>query len=258
MWSFTQILAHYGEVAGTVLAGGALLHWMLDDRRQAQLANGATRILDWAHDVRHRRMLDLFARPQVWRPFLAAVFAYESLLLWYFAAGLNYRGTTASFGDVVMGDLLLFVAPLGVAAAALYFAGHRLVNLLTGTGGLFACFCKCIAAVIVASMLAFQALQVMDATYFSYGPRALLAWWDTRLWVYAVEYALSGVIVSGLVIALLLLAACTMTAIVILPLILTLLQAEVVAYVVVRSPKLPLVAGSIALAGLGSVAKGWT
>src|SRR5262249_51654144 len=158
---------------------------------------------------------------------------------------MGYRGTSASVRNVLLGDLMLFVMPLGVAAAALFRAGPRLLAALTGHGGLLVCLGKCLAAAIVADALGYGALKGVDATVMAFGPRALLDWWDPRLWIYAAEYAITGVIVSAMVIATLLLALLTAAGLVAALIKLVLLQAELIAGMVSRYPRGSLLGSSI-------------
>ncbi len=97
----------------------------------------------------------------------------------------------------------------------------------------------------------------MDATFIAFGPRALLAWWDPRLWIYAAEYAITGVIVSVLVIAGLLVALFAAAGLVVLLIVLTMLQAAFLAGIIARYPRGSLLGSSIAVAGLAIVIKDW-
>ena len=97
----------------------------------------------------------------------------------------------------------------------------------------------------------------LSMTVVAFGPRALLDWWDARLWIYAVEYALSGVIVSAIMIANLLAAILGAAGLGILVLALMLLQAELLARLIARYPKGSLLGSSIAVAGLAIVIKDW-
>src|SRR6185437_8928367 len=147
--------------------------------------------------------------------------------------------------------------PLAVAAAALFTAGPRLVAALTGRGGLIACLGKCAAAAIAAGALGYGALKVMNLTFVAFGPRALLDWWDPRLWIYAVEYAIAGVIISATMIASLLAALLAGAGLVIGLIMLALLQAEFLAGLIARYPRGSLLGSSIAVAGLAIVIKDW-
>ncbi len=155
MWSSAQALMNYGEAVGTMIVAGALADWSLNDRQRGLLAAAAARVRGLAAGIRRRALLDRFGHPQMRRNFLAAVFLCDALIVSYLAHHMGYRGAGASAGDVLAGDLLLFVVPLGVAAAALLTAGPRLVALLTDRGGLLAGLGKCIAAAIAAGALAY-------------------------------------------------------------------------------------------------------
>src|SRR5580704_787565 len=190
MWSSAEALVNYGEAVGTMIVAGALADWSLNDRQRGRLGAAATRL---RAGIRRRQLLDRFGHAQMGRNFLAAVFLCDALIVSYLAHRMGYRGSGASAGNVLAGDLLLFVMPLAVAAAALALAGPRLVALLTGHGGLLFCLGKCVVAALAADALGYGALKAMNATFMAFGPRALLDWWDPRLWVYAAEYAVSGV-----------------------------------------------------------------
>lgn len=257
MWSSAQVLVNYGEAVGTMIVAGALADWSLSDRQRARLAAATSRLRAFVAAVRGRALLDRFARPQMRRNFLAAVFLCDALIVFHLARRMGYRGAHASAGDVLVGDLLLFVMPLGLAAAALTAAGPRLVALLTARGHLLACLGKCIIAALAADALGYGALRMMNATFLAFGPRALLDWWDPRLWVYAAEYAVCGLIVSAIVIATLLTALLAAAGIVIALIALVLLQVEFVAGIVARYPRGALLGSSIAVAGLAIVIKDW-
>jgi hypothetical protein len=257
MWSSAQALVNYGEAVGTMIVAGALADWSLNDRQRRRLANGAARMWGFVAAARRRWVPDKLCHPQLQRNFLAVVFLCEAVLVWYLANRMDYRGTSASPGDVLAANLLLFVAPLCVAALSLVKAGPRLVRLLVGAGNLPACLGKCAVAALAADALGYGALRLMNATFMAFGPRALLDWWDARLWIYAAEYALSGVIVSAIMIANLLVAVLGAAALGILVLALTLLQAELLARLITRYPKGSLLGSSIAVAGLAIVIKDW-
>src|SRR5262249_41979739 len=155
----------------------------------------------------------------------------------------------ATAGEVVMAELVLFVAPLCFSALLLVRFGPRFIDLLTRYRHLPACAAKCLGAAIAANALGYGALQVMNVTFLGFGPRALLDWWDFRLWIYAVEYAVSGAIVSAMMIANLLLATCVAAGAVIGLVALVLLQAELLARTVTRYPRGSLLGSSIAVAG---------
>jgi hypothetical protein len=257
MWSAPQSLVNYGEAVGTMIVAGVLIDWALNERQRTWLADRSARLWNGAAGVRRRWLLDIFGRAQFQRVFLALVFLGEAVLVWDLARRMGYRGMTATLRDVLVADLLLFIMPLCVAAAALIAAGRRLMALLVGSGNLPACLGKCAAAALAANLIAYGALRAMDATFVAFGPRALLDWWDVRLWIYAAEYALSGVIVSAIMIANLLVAILGAAGLGILVLALTLLQAELLARLIARYPKGSLLGSSIAVAGLAIVIKDW-
>ncbi len=257
MWTSAQALVNYGEAVGTMIVAGALADWSLNDRQRGRLGGAAARARAFANGIRQRTLLDRFDHPQMRRNFLAAVFLCDALIVSYLAHRMGYRGASASARNVLAGDFLLFVMPLGVAAAALFTAGPRLIAALTGRGGLLACLGKCIVAAIAADALGYGALKVMNATFMVFGPRAWLDWWDPRLWVYAAEYAVSGVIVSAMVIASLLVALLAAAGLVVALIMLLLLQAEFLAGIISRYPRGSLLGSSIAVAGLAIVIKDW-
>jgi hypothetical protein len=257
MWSSAQALMNYGEAVGTMIVAGALADWSLNDRQRGLLAAAAARVRGFAAGVRRRALLDRFGHPQMRRNFLAAVFLCDALIVSYLAHQMDYRGTRASAGDVLAGNLLLFVMPLAVAGAALAAAGPWLVALVTARGNLPACLGKSVVAALAAGALGYGALRVMTATFLAFGPRALLDWWDPRLWVYAIEYAASGVIVSAAVLASLLAAILAAAGLAITLIKLTLLQAEFLAGLIARYPRGSLLGSSIAVAGLAIVIKDW-
>jgi hypothetical protein len=158
---------------------------------------------------------------------------------------------------VLVAESLLFAAPLCVAALVLIKAGPRLVHLLIGSGSLPVCVGKCFAAALAADAVAYGAIQVLGATFKAFGPRALLDWWDVRLWIYAIEHAVSGTIVSAMMIAHLLLAVCAAAGLVALLLMLMLLQIEIPARIIARYPRGALLGSSIAIAGLAVMIQDW-
>ena len=257
MWSSAQALVSYGEAVGTMIVAGTLADWSLNDRQRGHLAATAAWARAFVAGVRRRALLDRFAHAQVGRNFLAAVFLCDALIVSYLAHRMGYRGSGANALDVLAGDLLLFMMPLAVAAAALAAIGPRLVALLTGRGNLLACLGKCFLAALAADALGYRALQMMNLTFIAFGPRAALDWWDARLWVYAVEYAASGVIVSAMVIASLLFAVLAAAGLAILLIAMALLQAEFLAGIIARYPRGSLLGSSIAVAGLAIVIKDW-
>jgi hypothetical protein len=257
MWSSAQALVNYGEAVGTMIVAGALADWSLNDAQRRRLADGGARLRGFVATARRRWVLDKLCHPQLQRNFLAVVFVCEAVLVWYLANRMGYRGTRASAGDILLADLLLFVAPLCVAALSLVKAGPRFVRLLVGAGNLPACLAKCAMAALGAGALGYGALQLMNATFAAFGPRALLDWWDARLWIYAAEYAFSGVIVSAIMLASLLVAVLAAAGLVVLFLALTLQQAEFLARIIARYPKGSLLGSSIAVAGLAIVIKDW-
>jgi hypothetical protein len=257
MWSSAQALVSYGEAVGTMIVAGALADWSLNDRQRGRLAATAAHARSFIADVRRRALLDRFDHPQMRRNFLAAVFLCDALIVFYLARRMGYHGSGANALDVLAGDLLLFIMPLAVAAAALAAIGPPLVALLTGRGNLPACFGKCLLAALAADALGYGALRVMNLTFIAFGPRAALDWWDARLWIYAVEYAASGVIASAMVIASLLFAMLAVAGLAILALVMVLVQAELLAGIIARYPRGSLLGSSIAVAGLAIVIKDW-
>ncbi len=255
MWAATQALVSYAEALGTIFVVGALIDWMLVDRQRRRIADGAARLWGLAGAARRRWVAEKLGRRHVRRAFLAAVFLGEALVFSFLARRMGYGSRAANAGDVLIGDLLLFVAPFCLAAVALIAAGPRLIAALTDGGNLLACTAKCLTVALAADVAGYGALRAMDATFALFGPRALIDWWDPRLWVYAAEYAVSGVIVSAMAIAHLLLAICAVAGVATLALVLGLLQAEALAGVIRRYPRQPLLGSSIALAGLAVMAK---
>ena len=257
MWSSAQALVNYGEAVGTMIVAGALADWSLNDAQRRRLADAAVRARGLVADLRRRGLLDQLCHPQLQRNFLAVVFLCEAMLVWYLAHRMDYRGTYATAGDILVADLMLFVMPLGVAAWVLVKAGPRLVTLLVGSGNLPSCFAKCLAAALFADLLGYGALKLMNATFVVFGPRALLDWWDARLWIYAAEYAVSGAIVSAMMIANLLAALLGATGLALLLVASVLLQFELLGRMIARYPKGSLLGSSIAVAGLAIVIKDW-
>jgi hypothetical protein len=257
MWSSAQALVNYGEAVGTMLVAAALADWSLNDAQRARLAAGAARAWQFVSEVRRRALTDRLFRPQPLRNFLAVVFLCDALLVWHLARQMDYRGTSATARDILLADLLLFVMPLAVAAWALVRSGPRLVALLIGRGNLPACLARCIAAAIATGLLGYGALQLMSATFDAFGPRAELDWWDARLAVYAAEYALSGVIVSAMMITGLLVVLLGAAGLVLMLVAAVLLQAEFPARIIARYPRGALLGSSIAIAGLASVINDW-
>jgi hypothetical protein len=259
MWFPAQALVNYGELAGTTIVVVALAEWALNDGQKSWLADRSARLRHWIGTIRRRALLDTLGSSRLRRTFLAIVFLAEAVLVWHLARHVSYqgRGGAATAGDVLVAELLLFVVPLCAAALVLIKAGPRFVHLLTGSGGLPVCLGKCLAAALAADVIAHGALRAMDATFQVFGPRALLDWWDVRLWIYAVEYAVSGAIVSAMMIANLLLALCAAAGLAVLLLTLMLLQIEIPARVIARYPRGALLGSSIAVAGLAVVIKDW-
>ncbi len=257
MWAVTQALVSYAEVLGTIFVACALIDWMLADRQRRRIAEAAARLRGVAAAAQRRWMVEKFGRPRLRRVLLAGVFLGEALAFSFFAHRMGYGSHAANARDVLIGELLLFVAPFCVTAVVLIAAGPRLIAALTDTGNLLACTGKCLATALAADAAGYGALRAMDATFAVFGPRALIAWWDARLWIYAAEYAVSGVIVSAIAIAQLLLAICAAAGLATLALMLALLQAEGLAGMMRRYPRQPLLGSSIALAGLAVIAKDW-
>jgi hypothetical protein len=257
MWSSAQALVNYGEAVGTMIVAGALADWSLNDRQRGQLGAAAARTRAFVAAGRRRALLDRFGHAQMRRNFLAAVFLGDALIVAYLAHRMGYRGSTASAPNVLIGDLVLFMMPLAVAAAALAAIGPPLVALVTRRGNLPACLGKCLLAALAADVVAYGALQVMNLTFITFGPRASLDWWDARLWIYAVEYAATGVIVSAMVIASLLFAVLAALGLAILIITMVLLQVEFLTGLIARYPRGSLLGSSIAVAGLAIVIKDW-
>ncbi len=257
MESSTQALASYGEIAATIVLAGALIDWMLNDAQRRRVADGAARVRAWAGAARRRSVVGQFDCPGVRQFFLASVLVAETLLFWYLGHRMGYRGQATAAGDVTLHDLVLFVAPLAMTATVLVAAGPRLIAFLTGSESLLACAAKCLAAALAADLAGYGALRAMDATLAVFGPRALIEWWDVRLWIYAAEYAASGIVVSAIAIAHLLFAICAARLLASLALRLALLQSEVLVRVIRRYPKQPLLGSVTALAGLAVIIKDW-
>jgi hypothetical protein len=257
MWSSAQALVSYGEMVGTMLVAGALADWSLGDAQRRWLGGRAARVRTASGAARRRRLLDLLCHPKVRRNLLAAAFLCDAVLVSHLALRIGYRGTSATARDILLGELLLFVAPLGVTAWALAGAGPRFVALLAGRGNLPACWAKCAAAALAATLLGYAALATIDATFRAFGPRAVLDWWDARLWIYAAEYALAGVIVSAMMIAGLLVVLLGAAGLALLVIGLAMAQGELLARIIARYPRGALLGSSIAVAGLAVVLKDW-
>jgi hypothetical protein len=257
MWTTAELLVNYGEAVGTMIIAGALADWSLSDRQRQRLTATSTRLRAFMAGIRRRALLDRFGRPQMRRNFLAAVFLCDALIVSYLAHRVGYRGTGAGARDVLLGHLLLFAMPLAVAGTALAAIGPRFVALVTARGSLAACVAKSVLAAVTANALGYGALRVMNATFLAFGPRALLDWWDLRLWVYAVEYAASGVIVSAMVVTSLLAAVLAAAGLATLLVALVLLQAKFLTGLIARYPRGALLGSSIAVAGIAIVARDW-
>jgi len=257
MWSSAGLLVSYGEAVGTIVVAGALVDWSLSDRQRQRLAAASARLHGLIAAFRRRALLDRFGQPKMRRSVLAAVLLCDALIVGCLAHQMGYGGSRASALDVFLGDLMLFAMPLAVAAAALATAGPRLVTVLTARGDLLACLGKCVVATLATGALGYGALQVMNTTFLAFGPRALLDWWDPRLWIYAAEYAGSGVIVSATIIAGLLAAMLAAVGLATMLVALTLLQADLVARIIARYPRGALLGAGTAVAGIAVVAKAW-
>lgn len=257
MWSSTQALASYGQAVGTMFVAGTLLDWRLGDRQRQRIAECSRRLWDLAADVRQRRVVGQFDRPQVRQLLLTGILVAEALAFWHLGHRIGYGGHATTAGDLALRELVLFAAPFGIAAAALMMAGPRLIAFLTGGGDLLVCTGKCLAAALAADLAGFGALRLMDATVTVFGPRALIDWWDAPLWIYGAEYLVSGVIVSVAMIAQLLLAICAASWLAVVLFALTRLQHEAAARVIRHYPKRSLLGTSIALAGMAVLVKDW-
>ena len=255
MWSSAQALVNYGEAVGTMIVAGALADWSLGDAQRRWLGDHAARVRALVDDVRRRRLLDLLCHPRLQRNLVAMVFLADAVLVSHLAHRVAYRGSAATVRDILLGELLLFIVPLGVAAVALFKAGPRLVTLLVGRGNLPGCSAKCVAAALATGVVAYGALQVIDATYVAFGPRARLDWWDARLLLYAAEYALCGMIVSAMMIIGLLVVLLGAGGLALLVVVLALLQVELLAGLIARWPRGALLGSSIAVAGLAIMIK---
>jgi hypothetical protein len=240
-----------------MIVASALADWSLGNTQRRWLADRAARAWAFVGAVRRRRLLDLLGRPKVQRSLLAVVFLCDVALFWHLARRINYRGTSSIARDILLGDLLLFVLPLGVAAWALVAGGPRLVTVLLGRGNLAACWGKCAAAALVAGLIGYGALEVLNATLRAYGPRAVLDWWDPRLWLFAAEHAAWSVIVSAVMITDLLVALLGVAGLALLALTLTMLQIEFFARIVARYPRGALLGSSVAVAGLAIMINDW-
>ena len=257
MESSTQALASYGEALGIIVVAAALLDWTLSDAQRHRIATVAIDLRAWAAAARRRWLVDKLDRGRMPQACLAAVFLGETLLFWFYAHRMGYRGQSGLPADVAIGYALLFVAPLAIVGLAVLAAGPRLIGWLTGSKSLLACAAKCLGVALVADLAGYGALRAMGATFVVFGPRALIDWWDVRLWIYAAEYAVSGVVVSAMAIAHVLLAVFAAGLVTSLLLALVLLEADVLARVIRRYPRQPLLGTSIALAGLAIIVKDW-
>jgi hypothetical protein len=257
MWSSAQALVNYGEAVGTMIVAGALVDWSLADAQRRWLADRAVRIRALIGALRRRRLLDLRCRPQGRRSLIALVCLCDAALFCHLARRINYHGTSGIAHDIVIGDLLLFVLPLGVAAWALVRRGPLLVTLLLARDNLPACWAKCAAAALAAGLVGYGALAVLNATLRAFGPRAVLDWWDARLWLFAAEHAAWGVIVSAMMIGDLLVALLGAAGLALLAATLTMMQIELLARIVARYPRRALLGSSIAVAGLAIVINDW-
>jgi len=257
MWWSAELLVNYGEAIGTIVVAGALADWSLNEWQRQRLTAIAARARAFAAGLRQRNLLERFGHPPMRRNFIAAVFACDALIVACLAHHMGYQGTSGTARDVLLGHFLLFLVPLTVAGAALFMAGPQLIAALTGRGGLLVCLGKCVAAAIAAGTLGYGALRVMTLTFGAFGPRALLDWWDFRLSIYAVEYAISGVIVSAMMIAGLLVALLAAAGLISGLIMLVLLQAELIAGLIRRFPRGSLLGSSIAVAGLAILIKDW-
>jgi hypothetical protein len=259
MLSPAQAVVNDAELVGAMIIAAALADWALNDPQRRWLTDRAARTRDWVGHARRRSLLDMVSRTKLQRVFLALVFLCEALLVRYLAQHMSYQGRdgAATARDVLVAELLLFIAPLCVAALVLITAGPRVVDTLSARGHLPACLAKCFAAALVADLLAYGAIVVMDKTFLAFGPRALLDGWDLRLWIYAAEYAVTGAIVSVVMISNLLFVACAAAGAATLAVGLTVLQADVLARTVAHYPKRGLLAGSTAVAGLAAIVQDW-
>ncbi len=258
MWSSAQVLVNYGETVGTTIVAGALADWSLGDPQRRWLAGRAACVWALVGAVRGRGLLDVLARPRLQRTLLAAAFLCDLALDWHLASSIRYRGTSATGPGILLGELLLFGMPLGVAAFALVEAGPRFVGLLVGRRNLPIAWATCTAVALAAVLLGYAAIQVLDVTFRAFGPRAVLDWWDARLWIFAAEHALSGVIVNAMVIAGLLAVLLGAAGLALLAVVLVMMQIEFFAGIIARYPRGALLGASITVAGLAIMIKDWT
>jgi hypothetical protein len=257
MWSSAQALVTYGETVGTMIVAGALADWSLGDAQRRWLGERAAEARAFVAAVRRRRLLDLLCRQRVQRGLLAVAFLCDLALDWQLTRRIDYRGTLATGHDILLGKLLLFVVPLAVAALVLVRAGPRFVALLVGRGNLPVCWAKCAAVALAAGLLGYGSVALIDATLRTFGPRAVLDWWDARLWIFAAEHALSGVIASALTIAGLLVVLLGAAGLALLLVGLAIGQIGLLARIIARYPRGALLGSSIAVAGLAVVIKDW-
>lgn len=255
IWSLA--LANYGQAVGTMFVTGALLNWRLADRQRQRITDCSQRLRGIATEVRHRRLVGQFDRPQVRQLFLTAILIAEALAFWLLGHRVGYDGHATTMGDLALRELVLFTAPFGIAAAVLMLAGPHLVVFLTRGGNLLACTGRCLAVALAADLAGYGALRLMDATVGTFGPRAMIDWWDLRLWIYGGEYALSGTILSAMAIAQLLLAICVAAWLALGMFALSRLQHEFVWGVIQRVPVRSLLGSSITVVGVAVLAKDW-
>ena len=247
------------ELVGAMIIVAVLADWALNEPQRRWLTDRAARTRDWVGQARRRSLLDIFGRTKLQRVFLALVFLCEELLVRDLAQHRRDQGRdgAASAQDVLVAETVLFIAPLCVAAMVLVTAGPRVVDALSARGDLPACLAKSFAATLIAGLLAYGAIVVMDKTFLAFGPRALLDWWDIRLWIYAAEYAVTGAIVSVVMISTLLFVACAAAGVATLVVGFTMQQADILARTVAHYPKRGLLAGSTAVVGLAAIVQDW-
>jgi hypothetical protein len=255
IWSMT--LANYGQAVGTMFVTGALLDWRLADRQRQRITDCSQRLWGLAAEVRQRRLVGQFDRPQVQQLFLTAILAAEALAFWVLGHRVGYAGHATSVGDLALRELVLFAAPFGISATVLMVTGPRLVVFLTRGGDLLACTGRCLAVALAADLAGYGTLRLVETTLGTFGPRAMIDWWDVGLWIYGGEYALSGIVLSAMAIAQLMLAICVAAWLGLCWLALSRLQHEFVWGVIRRVPKQSLLGSSITLAGLAILAKDW-
>jgi hypothetical protein len=255
IWS--SALANVGQAVGTMFVTGALIDWRLADRQRQRITHCSQRLWGIATQVRQRRLTGQFDRPQVRQLLLTAILIAETLAFWLLGHRVGYAGHATTVGDLAFRELVLFAAPFGMAAAVLMLAGPHLVGFLTGGGNLLTCTGRCLAVALAADLAGYGAFRLMDASVATFGPRAMIDWWDVRLWIYGGEYALSGTILSAMAIAQLLLAICLATWLALGMVALSRLQHEFVWGVIQRVPKRSLLGSSITLVGVAVLAKDW-